>query len=128
MRRLHHLIRAPLCAVLFLGCSGGTEPSDTLGAIRAEVTLLGGSAGQATSGELRLYSSVAGFEDEAAVRGAALAGGPDAWQGTIADVAAGTYYLKACFNFGCGEYRTSAGAPRPVTVTAGRTTEVSATF
>jgi hypothetical protein len=42
------------------------------------------------------------------------------------DLPAGTHYVRACFSFGCGDYRTAAGAPVGTRVEGGR--RVAITF
>ncbi|HEU4699426.1 MAG TPA: hypothetical protein VFS40_09605 [Gemmatimonadales bacterium] len=128
MRRLLRHFTTLACAALLAGCASDTGPSDAPGALHAEITLAGASADQVRAGELRLYGSASDFEDEVAPRRTPLEGGPAAWRATVAELAPGTYYLRACFDFGCGDYRTETGAPRPIAVTAGRTTEVTAAF
>jgi hypothetical protein len=121
--RLTGLVLLAVCA---LGCSDGITIPDGAGALKVKVRLHGPPA-TPTSGELRLFLSEEAFENGDAAWLGTLTGGPDEWhaEGVFAP---GTYYMWACFDFGCGEYRTPTGEPRPIEVEEGETTEVEAAF
>ena len=75
------------------------------------VTLVGGLPAGATSRHVALYTSALALEElREPVRRVPLvpAGGDHVFEAT--DLPAGTYYVRACFSFGCGEHRTAAGA------------------
>lgn len=119
-----------LLAGVLLGaaCSDGSSPGADFGAIEGEVHLLGELTEPPESGVVQLYASLEAVDLRQAFREAALAGGPADWTFQLEAVPAGTYYLGACFAFGCGTHSDIEGQPVPVEVTAGETTTVVMAF
>ena len=75
------------------------------------------------AGTLRLYGSLADFNDGRVTRTVPLAGGPATWTFAVPDLPAGIWYVEACFTgFGCAIHRTATEVPAPVVIQGGRTT------
>jgi hypothetical protein len=115
-------IRVLAAVLLAAACSDGNSPDSEAGAIQGEVHLLGPLPLPLNSGVVQLYASLEAMDQRQAFREAALAGGPADWTFQLEAVPAGTYYLGACFAFGCGTHSDTAGEPAPVKVRALETT------
>ena len=124
--RLEAWVSAALLVIPLCGCSDGPTIPEGAGALRVDVRLMGTHANSQT-GDLLLFTSPQAFEDGAATLLLEMTGGPAKWEAETA-LAPGSYYFWACFDFGCGEYRTPAGDPFPVKVEEGRITDVQAAF
>jgi hypothetical protein len=121
---------------LVLGCAGSRgivpPPDAATGTVSGTVTLLGTDESGVSTGHLSLYSSLGDFE----VRRVAYDGpltptqpGGRTFSFVLAVIRPGTYYVTACFAFGCGEYRDpQRGELVPVTVPAQGTTQLDLSF
>lgn len=125
MRLVIALVTAGVSALA--ACSDSSSPSDMPqhGAMTGTVELLGNVTNPPPSGELRLYKSQEDLDQQEVHRKVALAGQGANWAFGLDSLAGGSYYLQACFNFGCGEHRSQAGELIAVPVTAGDTAVVA---
>ena len=121
--------------ILAVGCGNAelaAPPEATAGKVSGTVTLLGSAGSPAPTGQVTLYASVEDFEQrKAAYAGSLSTTAPSVrtYAFTVAYVQPGNYYLRACFSFGCGEYRDGqTGALLQVGVRAGETTRVAIAF
>ena len=119
---------AATALVLVTACSDGESPEPPDGDVEGEVHLLGDLTEPPASGAVQLYASLTAVDQRVAFREAALAGGPANWTFHLENVPAGTYYLGACFSFGCGTYSDIEGHPAPVEVVGSQTTTAVMTF
>jgi hypothetical protein len=126
-RRLRAIRRV---AVLLLAgaCSDGNSPEPQSGEVEGEVHLLGELAEPPSSGVVQLYASLEAVDQREAFREAPLIGGPADWIYRLEEVPVGTYYLGACFPFGCGTYSDIEGQPVAVAVAAGEATTAVMAF
>jgi hypothetical protein len=103
----------------------------TRGQLAGTVTLLGDVSPPKSNARVSLYSSMSDFETGHAARvGEATpsAGTPRTFSFRVDEIVPGAYYIRACFAFGCGEYRDDIGALSPVSIRAGRTTMLALRF
>ncbi|MGZ8468042.1 MAG: hypothetical protein ACXW61_01340 [Gemmatirosa sp.] len=85
---------------------GPRSPTELAGV----VTLVGGLPPGAAARHVALYASVFDLEElRDPVRMVPLVPTGDAFAFQATDLPPGTYYVRACFSFGCGEHRTTAG-------------------
>ena len=126
MPRSPHLLTAALA--LMFACSNSNSPQPSGGEIEGQVDLLVDPPQPPTSGVVRLFTSPSAAKGGHAFREAPLAGGPDKWTFHLEGVPPGTYYLGACFAFGCNFHSDIEGHPAPVTVTSGETTSATMDF
>jgi len=115
-----------MLALAAVGCSDDISIPDGAGLLRTTITLES-SHGTPASGELQLFLSPDQFENGNPSWTSALTGGPTKWDGEVL-LGHGTYYLRACFDFGCGDHRTIEGEPAPVEMVDGEITEVELSF
>ncbi|MDX2191854.1 MAG: hypothetical protein NW201_00775 [Gemmatimonadales bacterium] len=107
-------------------CSDANDPGATTGALTGAIRLLDEDNPPPTGGHVRVFRSVAEFEEQlTSTITAPMTRESGTWRFALRNLPPGTYYLKACWSFGCADVRTG-GAPRPFTVQAGRTTDMSA--
>ena len=121
---------------VLMGCAASTDVAPPSGAadgtLNGTVTLIGTEGPAQTTGHLSLYSSLDDFE----IRRAAYDGpltpiqtGARTFSFLFDVVRPGTYYVTACFAFGCGEYRDhERGDLVPVLVSARGTTRLDLSF
>jgi len=122
---------------VLMGCAAAStdvaSPSGaTNGTLNGTVTLIGTEGPAQSTGHLSLYSSLDDFE----IRRAAYDGpltpiqtGARTFSFLFDVVRPGTYYVTACFAFGCGEYRDhERGDLVPVLVSARGTTRLDLSF
>ena len=121
---------------ILIGCAGPGEvaaPSDsTAGSVSGTVTLLGTADTDVSAGRVSLYASLGDFEVRRAARDGPLTRTETSartYAFVLEAVRPGTYYVTACFAFGCGEYRDSErGELVPVVVPVRRTTWLTLQF
>jgi hypothetical protein len=113
---------------LVLACSNSNAPEPPGGEIAGEVDLLLDPPRPPASGIVQLFTSPAALDVGHALREAPLAGGPARWTFRLDGVRPGTYYLGACFSFGCNFHSDIEGHPAPVMVTSGETTSATMNF
>jgi hypothetical protein len=95
----------------------------TVGALEGDVQYLAAPPSPPAAGTLRLYASLADFDDGSVTRTVPLAGGPATWTFAVPDLPVGTWYVEACFTgFGCAIHRTATEVPAPVGIQGGHTT------
>ena len=121
------IIPLAVALTLVLACSEGESPEFD-GEVEGEVHLLGDLAEPPTSGVVQLYATLAAVDQRTPIREAALTGGPANWDFHLDEVPPGTYYLGACFAFGCGTHSDIEGHPAPVEVIADQTTRAVMAF
>ncbi|HEY7215663.1 MAG TPA: hypothetical protein VIC28_13615 [Thermoanaerobaculia bacterium] len=119
-----------LLAILLLvtACNDSGGPPPAGGGVTGEVHLLGDPPPQAQAGVARLYISVADMDRERPVAEVPLEGGPTDWTFEFETIAAGRYYLNACFVFGCGDYADIEGNPAPLDVRPNETVTANIAF
>jgi hypothetical protein len=119
-----------LLAILLLvsACNDSGGPPPEGGRVTGEVHLLGDPPPEAEAGFARLYISVDDIDRGRPVAEVALEGGPTDWTFDFEVVAAGRYYLNACFVFGCGDYADIEGNPAPVDVRPNETVTANLAF
>lgn len=94
-----------------------------VGALEGDVQYLVAPPSPPAAGTLRLYASLADFDNGRVTRTVPLAGGPATWTFAVPDLPAGIWYVEACFTgFGCAIHRTVTEVPAPVVIHGGRTT------
>jgi hypothetical protein len=119
-----------LLAILLLvtACNDSGAPPPEGGRVTGEVHLLGDPPPQAVGGSARLYISVDDMDRDRPVAQVPLQGGPTDWTFDFETVAAGRYYLNACFSFGCGDYTDIEGNPAPLDVGPNETVTANLAF
>jgi hypothetical protein len=119
----------PLAALaLVFACSNSNSPRLPDGEIVGQVDLLAEPPQPPTTGVVQLYTSPSAVEARHPSREAPLVGGPGNWTFQLEGVPPGTYYLGACFSFGCTTHSDIEGHPAPVTVISGETTSATVNF
>jgi hypothetical protein len=121
-RAVRWIVGAVLFAAL-VGCDSSTSP-EALGTLTGSVTLLG-SAPVPNSGVFSLYESLSEYD----ARHSAYEGPltptlalPRTYEFHLENIRATTYYITACFSFGCGEYRDAVTGDLIAVKVAPRTT------
>lgn len=95
----------------------------TLGILEGDVRFLVAPPTPPPAGTLRLYASLADFDEGLVSLTVPLTGGPAVWTFSPHALEAGIWYLEACFTgVGCAIHRTATQAPAPVVIQGGRTT------
>jgi hypothetical protein len=119
-----------LLAILLLvtACNDSGGPPPDGGRVTGEVHLLGDPSPQAAAGFARLYISVDDIDRGRPVAEVPLAGGPTDWTFDFEIIAAGRYYLNACFAFGCADYSDIEGNPVPLDVRPNETVTADITL
>jgi hypothetical protein len=120
---------------LVLACSEAPAPvapgptSPATGWLWGSVTLLGNYGPSHPSGYVALYSSPDDIPLRVPKYSATLYrrdGAVRVYDFVVANIAPGSYYVRACWTIGCGEYRQpETGALRTVRITAGRLTRLN---
>jgi hypothetical protein len=105
-------------------------PQAAPGSVRGTVELLGNAGDTPLSGELALFASLADLEKRrVAYRSPLVLAHGRTYGFELRGIAAGRYFVTACFAFGCGEYRDQeSGEPIGVSIGAGSTTELVLAF
>ncbi|MFL5579894.1 MAG: hypothetical protein ACJ8AO_05930 [Gemmatimonadaceae bacterium] len=116
---------AMLAVIAALGCADPAAPATGDGSLAGTVTLLGPGGPTSPAGvRVFLFDSLEDLDARAPAYETALERAPGAartYGFEFAGVAAGEYYVLACFDFGCGEYRsTDTGELLRVRVRAAR--------